>query len=165
MTEDDRPEPPLAAPPVAMLSAFLDYQRATLLRKVDGLSDEELRRAMVPSGVCLLGIVKHSAYVERWWFRSVFAGEDVPKGWSEADPDADWRIEPADSTAAILALYRDETAHSREIVAGAAWGDVAKLPGRDHTLGWILTHMVEEVARHNGHADIMREQIDGVTGE
>ena len=86
MTDDPRPDPPLAAPPLAMLEAFLDFHRETLLWKIAGLSDEELRRPMVPSGVCLLGIVKHSAYVERWWFRSVFAGEDLPSRWSDTGP-------------------------------------------------------------------------------
>lgn len=162
---DHRPAPPLAAPPVAMTSAFLDFLRATLIWKIDGVAEDALRRPMVPSGICLLGIVKHSAYVERWWFRSVFAGEDVPVGWSAEDPDADWRIEPGDTTAAVLALYQDEVGRSRAIAVGAAWDDVARRPGRDQTLGWILTHMVEEVARHCGHADIMRELIDGKTGQ
>lgn len=162
MTADHRPEPPVAAPPVAMTSAFLDFLRATLLWKVEGVSDADLRRPMVPSGVCLLGIVKHSAYVERWWFRSVFAGEDAQTGWN---PDGDWQIEPDETTAAILTRYRDASERSRAIVAGAAWEDVARRPGRDQTLGWILTHMVEEVARHCGHADILRELIDGKTGQ
>lgn len=165
MSEDTRPDPPKAAPPVEMLSAFLDFHRATLLWKIEGLTDEELRRPMVPSGTNLLGIVKHSAYVERWWFRRVFAGEDVEFPWSEADPDAEWRVEPTDTTEDIIALYRDETARSREIVRGASWDDLAKASSKGHTLGWILTHMVEEVARHNGHADILREQIDGRAGE
>ena len=165
MDGDNRPDPPLAAPPVEMVSAFLDFHRATLLWKTEGLSDEQLRRPMVPSGVCLLGIVKHSAYVERWWFRAVFGGEDPPFPWTEEDPDADWRIEPDETTEAIIALYRDEVERSRAIVVGAGWDDRARRAGRDHTLGWILTHMVEEVARHNGHADILRELIDGTTGE
>jgi hypothetical protein len=170
MSEDNRPEPPMTASPVEMVSAFLDFHRATLLWKIDGLSEDDLRRPMVPSGVCLLGIVKHSAYVERWWFQAVFAGEDLPFPWTDQDRDADWRIEPADTPEAIVALYRRETERSREILrqaqhAGGGWDDRAKRPGFDHTLGWILTHMVEEVARHNGHADILREQIDGQTGE
>jgi hypothetical protein len=106
-----------------------------------------------------------SAYVERWWFRRVFAGEDVSFPWSKEDPDADWRLEPTDTNADIVALYQEETARSREVVRGASWDDVAKSSPKGHTLGWILTHMVEEVARHNGHADILREQIDGKTGE
>lgn len=165
MAEDNRPDPPMAAAPVEMLSAFLDFHRATLLWKIEGLTDEQLRRSMVASGTSLLAIVKHSAFVERWWFRRVFAGEDVEIPWSREDPDADWRLEPTDTVAGIIALYQDETDRSREIVRGASWDDVAAFTPKGHTLGWILTHMVEEVARHNGHADILREQIDGVTGE
>jgi hypothetical protein len=85
--------------------------------------------------------------------------------WSKEDPDADWRIEPTETTEAIVALYQAETARSRDIVRGAGWNDQAMNSPKGHTLGWILTHMVEEVARHNGHADILREQIDGKTGE
>lgn len=165
MTEDTRPDPPLAAAPVEMLSAFLDFHRATLLWKLAGLSEEQLGRPMVPSGTSLLAILKHSVYVERYWFRRVFAGEDVHIPWSKDDPNGDWRLEPDDTPAEITALYLDETARSRAIVAGASWDDLAKASAKGHTLGWILTHMVEEVARHNGHADILREQIDGVTGE
>ena len=165
MSGEDRPEPPLAGPPVELTGAFLDFLRATLLWKIDGLSDDDLRRPLTPSGVCLLGIVKHSAYVERSWFRRVFAAEDVSFPWTETDPDADWRIEPNETTAAIVAFYQDECARSRAIVAGRAWDEVAGREGREQTLGWIMTHMVEEVARHCGHADILREQIDGQTGE
>lgn len=165
MDEDNRPEPPPAAPAREMVEAFLDFQRATLLWKISGLSDDDLRRSFVPSGITLLGMVKHLANVERWWFRMVFAGEDVAVAWTEADPDADWRVEPDETTAEIVALYNDEVARSRAIVANAAWDDVARQPGREQTLGWILTHMVEEVSRHVGHADLFRELIDGQTGQ
>jgi len=163
---EHRPEPPKAGPPVEMVEAFLDFQRATLLWKLDGVSDEELRRPRTSSGMSLLGMLKHSAYVERGWFQIAFAGRDEEPGYSADDPDADWRIEPHETTAAIVALYHAECEKSRQIVALAAWDDVAKGErGRGFTLGWILTHMVEEVARHNGHADIFRELIDGKTGE
>ena len=165
MSGDHRPEPPFAAPPEEMVSGFLDFLRATLLWKIDGLSDEELRRSMVPSGTSLLGMLKHSAYVERWWFQAVFAGEDAAFPWTDEDPDADWRIEPDETSAAIIALYQGEVERSRAIVAGVNWHDRAKKPGSEQTLGWILTHMVEEVGRHSGHADIFRELIDGQTGE
>ena len=105
MTDDHRPEPPLAAPPKETVGGFLDFLRATILWKVEGLSDEDLRRSLVPSGWSLLGMVKHLAFVERWWFRIVFAGEDLPVPWTEDDPDADWRVEPGETTAEILALY------------------------------------------------------------
>lgn len=167
-----RADPPLRADEKTMLCAFLDYHRATLLLKVDGVSDEDLRRPAVPSGTTLLGLVKHLAYVERWWFRRVFAGEEVSFAWSDDDPDADFRIEPDDSTVAVLDLYTGECERSREIVRDAGLDEGGRLGThlrRAHpseiTLRWILVHMIEETARHNGHADILREMIDGVTGE
>jgi uncharacterized damage-inducible protein DinB len=161
----NRPEPPFSAPPKEMVEAFLDYLRATLLWKVEGLSDKELRRPFPPSSMTLLGMIKHIAYVERWWFQIVFAGEELPLPWTDNDPDADWRVEPDESAAAIVAFYKREIERSRAIVASASWDDPAKRPEMDQTLGWILTHMVEETARHCGHADLFREQIDGATGE
>ncbi len=163
--EHNRPEPPMAASPVEMLSAFLDFNRATLLWKVSGLTDEELRRPMVPSGTCLLGLVKHSAAVETSWFQTRFAGLDVPNTWSKDDPDGDWRIEQHETTESIIASYLDACEKSRSIVRSASWDDPSKREGRGETLGWILSHMLEEISRHVGHADILREQIDGATGE
>ena len=165
VTTDRRPQPPSAAPPMEMLAAFLDFHRATLLWKIAGVSDEDLRRPMVPSGTCLLGIVKHSTFVERWWFRAVFAGEKIAVPWLTNDRDADWRIEAGESTEELVTLYRREIDRSRAIVSAASWDDRAKRVGFDQTLGWIMAHMVEEVARHNGHADILRELIDGATGK
>ena len=166
----DRHDPPEAAPEKEMVAAFLDYHRATLLWKVDGLSQADLRRAMTPSGLTLLGLVKHLAYVERWWFQNVFAGEDVDFPWTDADPDADWRVESDEGVAMILDLYRTQVARSREITSAADLDDRARRPrtrppGGDQTLRWIMLHMIEETARHNGHADLMREAIDGATGE
>jgi uncharacterized damage-inducible protein DinB len=166
MTTDDRPEPPYLGDEAETLAGFLDFHRATLLWKLEGLDDEQLRRPMVPSGTSLLGMVKHLAYVERWWFQQVWAGQKVTYPFTDEDPDADWRVEPSETTGDILALYRGECARSREIVAAASsldktakarWGPVSRR--------WILTHMLEETARHVGHADILREQIDGATGE
>ena len=159
-----------------MLGAFLDYHRATLLWKIEGLSDADLRRSIVPSGVTLLGMVKHLAYVERWWFQAVFAGENVAFPWTDADPDADWRVEPGETTAEIIALYKAEVRRSREIVAAGdpdaltprTMGELdslARRPDEKKSLRWIITHMIEETARHNGHADILRELTDGATGE
>lgn len=123
---------------------------------------------MTQSGVCMLGIVKHSAFVERWWFQIAFAGLDVEQPWSEADPDADWRIEPDDTVESIVAFYQGECAKSREVVLGHDWNEIGKgaRAVRDGiSLGWIMTHMVEEVARHCGQLDILRESVDGATGE
>jgi len=162
-----RQDPPVGGPEKDMLAAFLDYHRATLLHKVAGLSDAELRRSFVPSGTNLLGLVKHLAYVERWWFQAVFAGRDAPFPWSESDPDADFRVEPGETAAEIIALYQQESRASREIVRHGSLDDVAKRPDarEPFTLRWIMIHMIEETARHNGHADLLRELIDGATGE
>lgn len=165
MSGSHRPEPPAAGPPVALTEAFLDFLRATLLWKLEGLDEEQARRPMTASGVSLLGIVKHLAYVERWWFAIVFAGEPLPQPWSAEDPDADWRLEDGETIASVTAFYEAEVARSRAIVAGASWDDLAQKEGKPQTLGWILTHMVEEVARHCGHADLIREALDGQTGE
>jgi uncharacterized damage-inducible protein DinB len=163
---DTRPEPPYAGTEAETLTAYLDFHRATLLMKVDGLDDERLRRPMVPSGTSLLGIVKHLAYVERWWFTQVFAGQQATYPWTEDDPDADWRIEPEETTEQILRLYRDECDRSRGIVAASSsLDDIVQHPRRELSKRWILVHMIEETARHNGHADILREQLDGRTGE
>jgi len=163
------PDPPtFAANERQMLTTFLDQQRGILLRKVGGLAPEQLVEAAVPpSMITLLGLLKHAAAVERYWFRIRFAGEDVLSPWATDDPDADWRIEPGETPEAIRDLYLDEVARSRAITAGASLDDVAANPSPDRpvTLRWILVHMIEEVARHLGHADLLRERLDGVTGD
>lgn len=159
-------DPPRQAGERETLAGFLDLQRGVMLRKVADLDDESLRRSMTPSGLTLLGMLKHLAYVERWWFRAVFAGEDVTFPWTDDDPDADWRAESGESVDSIAALYREECARAREIVAAASFDDACISPKGDSiTLRWIVTHMIEETARHLGHADIMREAIDGATGD
>jgi uncharacterized damage-inducible protein DinB len=147
------------------LKVALDRHRDAVLWKLEGLDDEQLRRPMVPSGTSLLGMVKHLAYVERWWFQQVWAGREATYPFTDEDPDADWRVEPSETTADILALYRGECDASREIVAAASLDEVAHHPRRKLSRRWILVHMIEETARHNGQADILREQLDGVTGE
>ena len=165
MTDDQDVRPPRpSGSHQESLCALLDYSREAMLRKLAGLSAEEVRRPMVPSGVSLLGMVKHLAYVERWWFQAVFAGEDVDFPWTDDDPDADWRVEPDESTAAIVALYEAETARSHEIVANATLEDVSRWEGTSFPVGWLLPYMIQEVSRHNGHADIQRELIDGQMG-
>jgi uncharacterized damage-inducible protein DinB len=162
-----RTEPPVAAGEREMLTAFLDWQRATVLCKLAGLSDEELRRPHQPSGLTLLGIVKHLAAVEMSWFRFDFAAED-PAAVSDLQPyESYWTILPDESTADILNLYRREVERSRAIVVAASLDDVARGPDVDIpnlTLRWIILHMIEETARHLGHLDLIREAIDGQTG-
>lgn len=150
-----------------VLLAQLEHKRAVLLRRVSGLSEEDLRRTPTASSLSLLGLLKHLAYVERWWFRAVFAGEDVAFPWTEEDPDADFRPEPDETSQQIVALYFDEVERSRAIVAVADLDDAARAPrpGQPTNLRGVLVHMIQEVARHLGHADIIRESIDGTTGD
>lgn len=160
--------PPFSADERHMLTSFLDRQRELLLRKVGGLPPEGLTQAPVPpSTISLLALLKHAAAAERYWFRITFAGEDIDPPWTNDDPDADWRIESGDTPVSLHAAYLDEVDHARKIVAEASLDDVAANPsrGRPVTLRWILVHMIEEVARHVGHADLIRERLDGTTGD
>lgn len=167
-SEDRRIDAPLTGDERATLTGFLEYQRDTLAMKCAGLTDDRLReRAVPPSALSLLGLIRHMAAVERSWFRSVLNGEDLGALWGgEPGADrADFDVDAAD-TAAAFDAWRTECARSRDIVAAAASLDVTG-HHRDETfsLRWILTHMIEEYARHNGHADLLRERIDGATGE
>ncbi len=161
-----RTKPPRVGPEKEMTTAFLDYHRTTLLLKIQDLSDEAARQTVPPSSMSLMGLIKHLAYVERWWFHWVFAGDEVEFPWTEADPDAEWRVAEADTLASVAAFYQTECDRSRQIVTAAKLDDLAQRPPDDEplTLRNILLHMLEETARHNGHADILRESIDGVTG-
>jgi hypothetical protein len=120
---------------------------------------------MVESGTSLLGLVKHLAWVERWWFLSYIGGGEVDFPFSDADPDADWRIETADSIASISQLYVDAVGEADAVIAAAESLDIAGTTlSETRSLRWVLVHMIEETARHAGHADILREEIDGTTG-
>ncbi len=168
MNDFARQDPPTNAPEKETLETFLDYHRATLRQKVAGLDDADLRRSFVPSGTNLLSLVKHLAYVERWWFQHIFAGEDPAFPWADENPDAEFRVEPHETAADVIAFYQQEARRSRDIAQRSALDDVAKRAGRrgeEFTLRWIMVHMIEETARHNGHADILRELTDGATGE
>jgi uncharacterized damage-inducible protein DinB len=163
-----RLEVPLAGDEKAMLSAFLDRYRETILWKLDGLTTEQASARLVPSVTTLLGIVKHLAYVERGWFPIYFAGDPVSYPWpkDEPDQDIDFRVEPGDTIETISALYQQEITRSREVVAGASLDDLSKEQDRGpRSLRWIMVHMIEETARHAGHADILRELTDGAIGQ
>jgi uncharacterized damage-inducible protein DinB len=140
-----------------------------LLTKLDGLDDEQLRRLMVPSGLCLLGLVKHLSTVEFGWFDSVFLQSGKLHPFErEGDPEAEFRIEDEDGTDFIVESYLSACEHGRVIVAEAKSLDQTVPHPRgigEIDLRRILIHMIEETARHNGHADIMRELIDGATGD
>jgi uncharacterized damage-inducible protein DinB len=155
------------------LLGFLDYHRDTLRLKAAGLTSEQLNATPAPSTMTLGGMVKHVAFVEHWWFRCVFLGEEFGEPWAsvdwDADADWDWHSAVDDTPEQIRALFDAECAASDSIIAGA--GDLGQPSvrtgrgGHTFSLRWILAHMVEEYARHNGHADLLREAIDGVTGE
>jgi uncharacterized damage-inducible protein DinB len=173
--EPDEPEQPpsRSSPPpegdeLAVLSGFLDFLREAIVIKVTGVDVDDLRHPMTDSGVSLLGIVKHLAYVERWWFARTFSGLDVAFPFTDDDPDADWRIEADEHAEVIVDLYRTEIERSRAIAAASGPEDQSAMPGRHggpYSLRWIMVHMIEETGRHAGHADILREQLDGATGE
>lgn len=148
------------------LLAFLDNNRAVMVWKLDGLSGGDARRPMVRSGTNMLGLVKHLAWVERWWFEYNFAGREVDFPWSDDDPDADFRVEDEETIADIVALYELAVADSNQIIDSADLDDlsVVSRDGVSRSLRWIVGHMVEETARHAGHADIVRELIDDNTG-
>jgi uncharacterized damage-inducible protein DinB len=159
---------PFAGDEKAMLSAFLDRYRETMLWKIEGLTTEQASARLVPSASTLLGIVKHLAYVERGWFPIYFAGEPPSYPWPEDEPDQDidFRLDPTDTIESVSVLYQQEIARSRAIVDGASLEDLSKEKERGpRSLRWIMVHMIEETARHAGHADILRELTDGAIGQ
>jgi uncharacterized damage-inducible protein DinB len=161
-------DPPFGEGEREMLESFLDYYRTIILRKVGGLSLEDATKRLVPSDSTLLGIVKHLGYVERTWFQARLHGQDLPVPWTDDDPDADFRIEPNETIETVAAWYKDQCERSRQLSAVVPSVDrMAKAAGPTGTanLRWILVHMVEETARHAGHMDILREQIDGAMGD
>ena len=166
--ETERIGPPLLADERESLRAFLDFHRATLALKCEGLTDEQLRRqASPPSTLSLLGLVRHMAEVERTWFRRVIAAEDVPLVWSDSgDFQQAYDARDADVAEAFEA-WRREIEHARRIEREAASLDVTGHQarwGEDVSLRLVMLHMLHEYARHNGHADLIREAIDGTVG-
>ena len=149
-----------------MLEAYLDWQRATLLNICAGLTAEQLaERALPPSNLSLLGLLRHLAKVERVWFRERLCGEQLAPMYDAAlGKDADFDdLDPADANDAIDRLTA-ECDHSRTAAAAHAFDDTFQNHGEDMSLRMLFVHMIGEYARHNGHADLLRERIDGVTG-
>jgi uncharacterized damage-inducible protein DinB len=165
----ERIDPPLVAQERGMLDAWLDYHRATLAVKCEGLTDDQLRaRAVPPSSLSLLGLVRHMGEVERSWFRRVLDDEHAPpRYYSDENPDGDFDDVAGAGVAEAFGYWRDECAHARERVAAAPSLDVTGTgrSGDRYSLRWIMVHMIEEYARHNGHADLLRERIDGAVGD
>ncbi|MER6577725.1 DinB family protein [Nonomuraea sp. NPDC001023] len=164
---DNRVPPPLTGDERTVLGNWLEWHRGTLAVKCAGLTDEQLRlRSAEPSSMSLLGLVRHLAHVERVWFRRVLNGEDIPRLWNkDVDNDADFNDVDDASVEEAFATWQDEIERARAISAAKPLDAVADRNGQDCTHRWILVHMIEEYARHNGHADLLRERIDGATGE
>ena len=173
LDEHGRPEPPLAGSEVETLLGFLDYQRATLAWKCAGLDDEQLRRPLHPTSMTLAGMLKHLARVEDGWFTEVVAERGPLEPWAGTPWAAEWEDCVGDTGEELRRLWNDRVEASRRVVAAQlaagpaaldathpAWGG----QGRP-SLRWVLVHMIEEYARHNGHADLLRQAVDGETGE
>jgi hypothetical protein len=159
--------------PAALLLDYLDFYRAVIVRKIDGLSDSELRSSRVPSGWTPLELVKHLIFMERRWLRWGYLAEQVAEPFGDEIAEDKWGLRPGDTAAALIEAMLDGGRRTREIVTGTDLASVAPYGGRfsrtDQTpppsLLWILQHVFEEYARHAGHLDIARELIDGTTGE
>ncbi|MGW1808688.1 DinB family protein [Streptomyces sp. NPDC002078] len=164
---DGRPVPPMTGSERAMLEGWLDFHRATLELKCRGLDDAQVRQASAePSSLTLLGLVQHLAEVERNWFQRVLAGLDVPPVFEE---ETGYALVPERGLEAALGVWRREIARGRELLTGWDLADTGRIvdepmTGVEVSVRWVLIHLIEEYARHNGHADILRERIDGVTG-
>lgn len=155
--------------PAELLTAYLDYYRSVILRKLDGLSDAELRTSRLPSGWTPLELLKHLAFVELRWLRWGFAGEDISEPWGDGGADDRWRVDPAESAAQVREFFTRQCESSRAIVAAASLTDRSQ-PGPRFgadvpALSWILFHLLQEYARHAGQLDIARELADGSLGE
>ena len=176
LDEHGRPEPPLAGDELATLVGFLDYQRATLAWKSAGLDPAGLQATVGASSMTLGGMLKHLACVEDDWISVWLCGRDPQPPWDtvdwDADPDWDWRSAADDSPEELFALWQATVDRCRALVEeSVAEGGLGQLSqrswpdGRSPSLRWILVHLIEEYARHNGHADLIREALDGQTGE
>ncbi len=173
------PLPPAGEPPHTLgdprelADAYLDYYRAALLRKIDGLDESELRTSRLPSGWTPLALVRHLTWVELRWFRWGFEGETMPRerAWGDRGPDGRWHVAEEETAQSVRAAFTAQCERSREIASGVPSGQRARTGGRfateddAPTLGWILFHVLQEYARHVGQLDVARELADGATGE
>jgi uncharacterized damage-inducible protein DinB len=163
-----RPIPPLNADERTTLEGWLEFHRSTLAMKCDGVDDTQAAVASVPpSQITLLGLVQHLSEVERNWFRRVLTGERVPPIYDqqsdESGPDGGFEVAAGATLDDALRVWREEVTRSRENCARHELADTGRLMEQPVSLRWIYVHMIEEYARHNGHADLVRERIDGVT--
>ncbi len=170
---DPRVDPPGDGDEATQLYGFLDYHRETLFMKAAGLDQQQLARRHPPSSLTLAGLLKHMALVEDNWFSVMLHGNDDAEPWRgidwEKDPDWEFRTATTDDPDELRAMLGDAITRSRGLVAGLSLDTLSKrrrMYGNELvSLRWILLHMIEEYARHNGHADLLREAVDGSVGE
>lgn len=175
---DDRADPPVVANEYDTVVGYIDFHRQTLAWKIRGLDIDELRATHPPSDMTLGGMLAHLSFVEDFWI-SLVVGRDMPEPWAstdwDADPDADWHLTTTSGAEELWGLWEASVARSRGILGGLVEKHGAEAvmttthrdwrSGEQVSLRWILVHLVEEYARHVGHADLLRESIDGQTGE
>jgi hypothetical protein len=162
----DRIPPPRQGSEHEILAGMLDFARGAVVRKVAALTEEQARSAPVPaSALTPAGVVKHLTGVERFWFSIDFANLDLEHPWPEDDMHGAWALTDEDTIEDLVAAYRAECARSEESVAAFALDEAATAPGMDFLLRFAYAHMIQETARHAGHLDLLRETIDGTTGQ
>jgi uncharacterized damage-inducible protein DinB len=167
------PELQPTADEVTTLHSFLDYYRTILIRKAEGITEEQARTRIEPSDMSLLGLIRHMAEVERGWFRRRFAALDAPPlFYDDHDPDGDFHPSDEDTLDEAMSALLAEIEFARSSTSGVSLDTLAasipptqRIPGWQPSLRWILIHMIEEYARHCGHADLLRERIDGSVGD
>jgi hypothetical protein len=157
--------------PAELLPAYLDYYRSVVLRKIDGLTEQELRSSRLPSGWTPLELVRHLAYVELRWLRWGFEGQQVAEPWGDDGDDGRWHVPDGQGAAEVTEFFLAQCENSRRAVSAARLSDIARGGGRfdaqdpPPALSWILFHVLQEYARHVGQLDVVRELIDGSVGE
>jgi hypothetical protein len=162
----ERRQPPEIADERTALTGRLDFLRATVVNKVAGLADADARRTVLPpSQLTAAGLVKHLTGIERFWFSIDFADTGASWPWHDDDPHGNFRLSDDDTLPGIVDAYLEECETSRAIVRSAELDDRARGEGMTFDLRYALLHVIEETARHCGHLDLIREQIDGQTGE
>lgn len=168
-----RTDPDPDGPEIGLLGEYLDYQRETVLSKTEGLTHGQLATKHPPSELSLAGLLYHLALVEESWMEVRFSGMPDREPWAavdwEADPDWEFRTAESMEPEELRARYREACERSRQVVTAAGGADqlsaTALRDGRHFSLRWVLLHLIEETARHAGHADLLREAIDGSVGE
>jgi len=156
---------PIAGAEKEVLTGYLSHYQQVVIDICEGLEPDLLVRADSVTGYPLLALIKHLTLAQRTWFEHRTAGEPFDFGWDAADPDSDFRIEEDEHVEDVIAAYRASSEQAREIVDSMSLNDMLRGPGyTDYNLRWVMLNMIVETARHAGHADLIRERIDGRTG-